>query len=502
MSPDSKKMIRISLFYGVIVVIANFLGVIIPRGIQSPLMRSDYMNDWLIFLDDYVYITDPIQYFSFAIPIIMCFLYARSTRSNAIARFINLPIAYSTIGITGWIIYYIEEIILVFSAIFLGYDLEIPKILIASLFFVFMEAIIAFTFAFFIMETLHRRVFLPKMFPGGQISLYTSKLKFIKPSIKLLCIINYCSVTMFPILYLFIMYYSVAQKSGIFVVSSAIVVFIIIIIMGLIITWSFQNYFDEPLKKFKIKIQKIKEGDYLNRVNVITNDELGELSDTLNEMSDSIQEKTLRIIEAQNSVITGMAIMVESRDNSTGGHIKRTSDCVKIFSKALSEDPQYSTIDKSFFDAVIKAAPMHDLGKIAVDDAILRKPGRFTDEEYEIMKIHASEGAKIVSSVLCNIDDEKFKQIAENVAHYHHEKWDGQGYPQRISGEQIPLEARIMALADVFDALVSKRCYKDSFSYDKAFNIIQESLGSHFDPSLGAIFLKCRSSLEKLYDSY
>ena len=143
---------------------------------------------------------------------------------------------------------------------------------------------------------------------------------------------------------------------------------------------------------------------------------------------------------------------------------------------------------------------MHDLGKIAVLDAILRKPGRFTAEEYDMMKAHAAEGARIVENVLSEVDDAGFKQIAINVAHYHHEKWDGSGYPEKLAGEAIPLEARIMALADVFDALVSKRCYKEAYSYDTAFSIIESSIGTHFDPQLGRIFLKCRHELEALYN--
>ena len=145
---------------------------------------------------------------------------------------------------------------------------------------------------------------------------------------------------------------------------------------------------------------------------------------------------------------------------------------------------------------------MHDHGKIAVDDAILRKPGKFTDEEYEKMKIHSKEGARIVKNVLKEVEDDEFVNIAVNIAHYHHEKFDGQGYPEKLSGSAIPLEARIMALADVFDALVSKRCYKDSFSYDKAFEIIKDSLGTHFDPELGTAFIQCRQKLEALYNSY
>ena len=142
---------------------------------------------------------------------------------------------------------------------------------------------------------------------------------------------------------------------------------------------------------------------------------------------------------------------------------------------------------------------MHDLGKIAVDDAVLKKQGKFTKKDYEKMKKHSEEGATIVARVLKDVDDSLFKDIAINVAHYHHERWDGTGYPKGLKGAEIPIEARIMALADVFDALVSKRCYKEALSFDEAFCIIKESLGSHFDPDLGEIFIECRPQLEILY---
>jgi len=217
------------------------------------------------------------------------------------------------------------------------------------------------------------------------------------------------------------------------------------------------------------------------------------------QLETKVLEKTFQIQQAQDSIISGMASMVESRDNSTGGHIRRTSEGVKIFIEELMK-PEYSmNFSDSFCRKIIKAAPMHDLGKIAVDDVILRKPGKFEPEEYEQMKKHSAEGARIVSQVLFNVDDDEFRDIAINVAHFHHEKWNGQGYPEGLKEEEIPIEARIMAYADVFDALVSKRCYKDSFSFDKAFEIIQNDLGKHFDPNLGAAFLNCRPKLEEYY---
>ncbi len=220
------------------------------------------------------------------------------------------------------------------------------------------------------------------------------------------------------------------------------------------------------------------------------------------ELSNTVEDQTEKLLLIQESIITGMASMVESRDNSTGGHILRTSDCVKIFIDKIKENDSYQNYSPIFLDNITKAAPMHDLGKIAVDDVILRKPGKFTPEEYEQMKKHPVEGARIVAKVLENIDDEVFEKIAVNIAHFHHERWDGTGYPDKLKKEEIPFEARIMALADVFDALVSKRCYKDAFSYDEAFKIIMQSLGTQFDPELGRIFICCRPELEDLYNNY
>ena len=211
-----------------------------------------------------------------------------------------------------------------------------------------------------------------------------------------------------------------------------------------------------------------------------------------------VEEKTKHIQLVQDSIITGIASVVESRDNSTGGHINRTSAVVRILAKKLLEKTEMG-FDKEFLDHVIKVAPMHDLGKVAVDDVILRKPGKFTDEEYQMMKSHSAEGARVIRKVLAEVDDEAMMETAVNVAHFHHERWDGKGYPEGIAEENIPVEARIMALADVFDALVSKRCYKEAFGFDRAFSIIEEGMGSQFDPVLGKIFLECRPELEKLY---
>ena len=223
------------------------------------------------------------------------------------------------------------------------------------------------------------------------------------------------------------------------------------------------------------------------------------LLDEYNEnLQNEVAEKTRHIIEMHDNLIMSLAMMVESRDNSTGGHIKRTSEGVRILIDEISKEAVLS-LDEKFCKDIIKAAPMHDLGKIAVDDAVLRKPGRFTDEEYEKMKHHAAEGARVIHEILKNTDDEAFRMLAENVAHYHHERWDGSGYPKGLRGDEIPLEARIMAIADVYDALVSKRVYKDSMSFEQADAIIMEGMGTQFDAALEKYYVSARPRLEEYY---
>ncbi len=216
------------------------------------------------------------------------------------------------------------------------------------------------------------------------------------------------------------------------------------------------------------------------------------------ELEREVADKTAHIVAMHDRLILGMATMVESRDNSTGGHIRRTSEGVRLLTEAIREVGA-PTLSDAFCRDLIKAAPMHDLGKIAVDDAILRKPGRFTPEEFDKMKSHAAEGARIVREILKSVEDDEFRHIAQNVAHYHHERWDGSGYPEGLKADAIPLEARIMAIADVYDALVSKRVYKERMSFEEADAIIMDGMGRHFDPGLEAGYVAARPRLEAYY---
>ncbi|MBR1749874.1 MAG: HD domain-containing protein [Ruminococcus sp.] len=263
-------------------------------------------------------------------------------------------------------------------------------------------------------------------------------------------------------------------------------------------------YFNKHNKTYLISIKYLfdglkKRGYQFFITDDTKNQQYIRLINTFNtELQSEVEQKTEHIQKMHDNLILSMATMVESRDNSTGGHIRRTSEVVRILIDEIKKAGDMP-LDDEFCKDIIKAAPMHDLGKIAVDDSILRKPGRFTDEEYEKMKVHAAEGARIVHEILSGTDDERFKVIAENVAHFHHERVDGSGYPDGLKGDEIPLEARIMAVADVYDALVSKRVYKERMSFKQADSIITEGMGKHFDKALEPYYRAARPRLEEYY---
>ncbi len=199
-------------------------------------------------------------------------------------------------------------------------------------------------------------------------------------------------------------------------------------------------------------------------------------------------------------MVMGFATLVENRDGSTGGHIRRTTIYVKILTEELKTKGFYKEqLTDDFIRNLVMAAPMHDVGKIAIPDAVLQKPGRLTPQEYEIMKTHADKGGKIVKETFSNLGDEEYEKIVYEVARHHHEKWNGKGYPDGMAGKEIPLSARIMAVADVFDAVSAKRCYREAMPLEQCFRIIEEGSGQDFDPFIAEAFLNMKEKITDIY---
>jgi len=229
---------------------------------------------------------------------------------------------------------------------------------------------------------------------------------------------------------------------------------------------------------------------------------------TTEDMVDTIEnvERQNEVISRlQNGLILVLADMVESRDKCTGDHVRKTAAYADIILRELKREGVYTDqLTEAFMQDVVNSAPLHDVGKIQVSDAILNKPGRLTDEEFEIMKTHTTAGAEIISRAIDMVSEEDSGYLKEamNLAHYHHEKWNGQGYPCGLAGEDIPLSARIMAVADVFDALVSRRSYKEGFPFEKAMGIIREGSGSHFDPKVVEAFVRAQDEVKRVMNTY
>lgn len=211
------------------------------------------------------------------------------------------------------------------------------------------------------------------------------------------------------------------------------------------------------------------------------------------------------INKLQNGLILVLADMVESRDKCTGDHVRKTAAYADIILRELKKEGVYlDQLTDEFMQDVVNSAPLHDVGKIQVSDTILNKPGKLTDEEFEKMKLHTVAGAEVISRAIDTVAEEQsgYLQEAMNLAHYHHEKWNGMGYPCGLKGEEIPLSARIMAVADVFDALVSRRSYKEGFPFEKAMDIIREGSGNHFDPKVVDAFVHAQDEVRRVMNTY
>ena len=225
-----------------------------------------------------------------------------------------------------------------------------------------------------------------------------------------------------------------------------------------------------------------------------------EMLDIQIDLSNKVNEEIIAKANMQNSVIEDLADVIESRDIETGEHIKRTKLYVTILVNKMKQDSHYKDVlDDKLCENIINAAPLHDIGKIVVSDLILCKPGKLTDDEFDKMKVHTTKGAEIISKILADLGDEDFLHTAYDIALSHHEKWDGRGYPNGIKEEEIPLSARIMAIADVFDALVAERVYKKPMPVDDAINIIKNDAGTHFDPYIvNNIFVNVLDDFKKV----
>ena len=226
-----------------------------------------------------------------------------------------------------------------------------------------------------------------------------------------------------------------------------------------------------------------------NQLRLMKNREL--LKNRKKLMENLISERTLELSQTQDVTIQCIASLAETRDNETGNHILRTKGYMKLLASKLSVHPQFRDyLTEEIQDQLSKSAPLHDIGKVGIPDSILLKPGKLTDEEFSIMKFHTVFGGEALEEAEKKLGGNSFLKLATEIAYTHHERWDGKGYPRGLKSDGIPLSGRIMAIADVYDALISKRCYKPAFPHQKAVQLIIEGSGTQFDPFIVDNFLE------------
>lgn len=321
---------------------------------------------------------------------------------------------------------------------------------------------------------------------------------------------------------------TVYQQRASFIKRIALLLFLATAVIGLLIMYISDQYVIEPINKLSNSANRfnhingtetntqqfvnnindldIKTGDEIENlyqsVKHMTN-ELVQYSEDIQKQKDEIQQKSHEIEKMQESVIMSFANMIEKRDDTTGTHVQRTKDYVEAIVKEMYREEKYPNIlDTKYMEEVIQSAPLHDVGKIRISDVILNKPGKLTDKEFTEMEKHTTYGYEILEDSIDGVEDRTYINTAMELAHYHHEKWDGAGYPEHIKGSQIPLSARIMAVADVFDALVSKRSYKGPYKPEEAFKIIQDESGTHFDPEVVECFEKIQPQILDILKKY
>lgn len=279
---------------------------------------------------------------------------------------------------------------------------------------------------------------------------------------------------------------------------------VILAILGAYVTRAVKQYSrktNEALAEENAVLRRVGAGALDASVTVASNDEFGHMANLTNQMIGKLRGAYSDLLSTQDATITALVTLSAKRDNETGRHLRRTQIYVTRVAEALrARGVAAGVLTDQFIDMLGRSAPLHDVGKVGVPDRILCKPGRLTEEEFEVMKTHCVIGAEALAEADSAMGGSSFLEMAQSIALTHHEKWDGSGYPAGLKGDEIPLEGRLMAIADVYDALRSRRVYKPAMPHAKALEIIREGRATHFDPEIVDAFLSLEGEIERIAD--
>ncbi|GHB64218.1 hypothetical protein GCM10008107_11700 [Psychrosphaera saromensis] len=387
-------------------------------------------------------------------------------------QIINLPITLSKVILYGWFFSIFQIMVLVFldlipSSGFITTNLAVQLTI----------SVAAYAFTFFALDIYNKRIFFTSIFKNDN-SMFSHENKALSFRNKIQML--FLAVVLFPCaLFGIIIYFLLITEDSVFINNQYPVLFFMLFVV-IAFGWSLSEMllatFKHSFKELNVATKKISNGDYDINLKITSFDEIGYLMDSLNNMAYEIGSLNKDIVETQKEIIFMMGAIGESRSKETGNHVKRVAEYSRVLAVEYGLSRKESEILK-------QASPMHDIGKVAIPDSILNKPGPLTADEREIMDSHAVLGYDMLRS-----SNRDILQAAAIVAYEHHEKWDGTGYPNNKVGDNIHIYGRITAIADVFDALGSNRVYKEAWSDEQIFQLLNEQKGKHFDPELIDIF--------------
>ena len=404
--------------------------------------------------------------------------------SLAQRRLLNMPLVVGLIGMIGWLI-----VILGFVPGAIGNQVPFVLGTIARYTLdMFLTGSLVFVISYYLLEFISRKYFIPRFFPGGKLSECSGTLTL---SIRARFYIFFFAVAIYPMLLMLGVVRAMGDETqaGDKLASVTILVGVALLV-GAFLTYLISGSYQVPLVEMKHAAQRVQASDYEINIAVVSNDEVGNLGETLNEMAVELKESAIlrailheqivrdaaALVLAYDATIAGWSHALDLRDKETEGHTLRVAEMALALARAMG-------LSEAELTHLRRGALLHDIGKMGIPDSILHKPAQLTDEEWRIMRRHPTYAYEMLSPI-------DYLRPALDVPYCHHEKWDGSGYPRGLKGEQIPLIARIFAVADVWDALRSDRPYRAAWPEDKVRNNIREQAGTHFDPTPVEVFLR------------
>jgi response regulator RpfG family c-di-GMP phosphodiesterase len=454
-----------------------------------------------------------VQIIPFFLPLILLLIYLmpiisysrkkdvdKNKKNKLGKKILNTPIIASLAGISGWGLGFINaEIIYLISFRYSNFIVFL-KHFITNFLVIMTVSILCFIISYYLLELINRKFFIRKFFYQSKLSNYTGIFNI---TIMQKFYIYFFAINIYPFLFIFIVLLRMNITNQFNNIEILLNTCFIFIITGAILTYLVSKTFQNPLNEINNATKKITDGFYNIKVTIKSVDEIGCLGESINSMTAKLKQSNKRLQTLRYATIFGLAKLAENRDDSTGKHLERIRDYSVIIARKLSQYPKFQKyITEYYIHDIYESSVLHDIGKVGIPDSILLKPDKLSPDEFEIVKEHTIIGGNALKTIEDEVKYQSFLTLAIQIAYSHHERWNGKGYPKGLKEESIPLSARIVSIADIYDALTTERPYKKPWTHDEAKDFIMKNSGEIFDPIIVKAFLDTEEEFHRVRKSY